>query len=185
MAQSDRHSRSSYLNPLAVLSIPIILVMTFSCLTSLFKYGLPLTKINLNSIHQSAIFNKQPVPIRQTMDLGHALVAYVTTPNEDVARNLAKQLIENRLAACVNIVKTIESIYEWKGVVEQDQESMLIIKTHSKKSDDLIKFVEKNHPYDCPEVITVKVDSGSKKYLDWIHETISKSNGDGQDLPQS
>lgn len=176
MAQSDRHS--FYLNPLLILSIPLILVMTFSCLTLLFKCGLPLTKIHLNSIHQSAILNKQPLPIRQTMDSGHAVVAYVTMPNEDVARSLAKQLVEFRLAACVNIVKTIESIYMWKRVVEQDQESMLIIKTHSKKSDDLIKYVEMSHPYECPEVITVKVDSGSKKYLDWVHETISKLPND-------
>lgn len=108
------------------------------------------------------------------MDLGHAILAYVTTPNRDVAQKLAKQLVENRLAACVNIVKSIESVYEWEGSIEQEEESMLIIKSHSKKTQDLVEFVTKNHPYDCPEIIATKIDSGSEKYLAWIQETINK-----------
>uniref|UniRef100_A0A6G1SCZ1 Protein CutA n=1 Tax=Aceria tosichella TaxID=561515 RepID=A0A6G1SCZ1_9ACAR len=87
---------------------------------------------------------------------------------------VARKLVEHRLAACVNIVKNIESIYEWKDKIEQDSEVLMIIKSNSQKSADLAKFVQDNHPYDCPEVVTVRVDSGSKPYLEWIHETINK-----------
>lgn len=148
--------------------------MTYSFLNSFLKYGLPLTRTNLKKIHYTSFIANNQAYLTPTMNSGHVTVTYVTAPNEDVARKLAKQLVENRLAACVNIVKTIESIFEWKGVIEHEQESMLIIKSHSKKTKDLIEFVEKNHPYDCPEVLAVKVDSGSKKYLEWVEETISK-----------
>lgn len=107
-------------------------------------------------------------------------------------------MISQRLAACVNIVKNVESIYEWKDKVEIDEEAMLIIKSNSDKTEDLTEFIEKHHPYDCPEVVTLRVcirqncslnieapiltnltpiqqvDSGSKAYLNWIHETVNK-----------
>lgn len=57
----------------------------------------------------------------------------------------------------MNIVNKVESIYEWKGNIEQDTEVLMIIKSHSRKSDDLAKFVQANHPYDCPEVVTFRV----------------------------
>lgn len=118
-----------------------------------------------------------------TMD-DYVTVTYVTAPTEDVARKLAKKLVENRFAACVNIVKTIESIYEWKGQVEKDNESMLIIKSLSSKTAALTEFVESNHPYECPEVITVKLDSGSRKYIDWLKETIEKPRISTEDKPK-
>lgn len=148
--------------------------MTLACLTSFFKYRIPFVSTNIRSISHSLISNAKFLTLEPTMDSGHVTVSYVTTPNDEVARKLAKQLVEKRLAACINIVKTVESIYEWKGVIEHDQESMMIIKSHSNKTNDLIEFVEKNHPYDCPEVITLKLDSGSKKYLDWVQKTINE-----------
>jgi periplasmic divalent cation tolerance protein len=57
----------------------------------------------------------------------------------------------------VNIVKNVESIYEWKGAIEHDNEVLMVIKSQSEKSQDLAKFVQANHPYECPEVVTLKV----------------------------
>lgn len=79
-----------------------------------------------------------------------------------------RSLVENRLAACVNLVKDVESIYEWKGQLNMDQEVLMIIKSHSKKSTDIIDHVKKNIPYDCPEVVTMRVSlnsCGDKYYL--------------------
>lgn len=67
--------------------------------------------------------------------------------------------MSNRLAACVNLVKNVESVYEWNGKMESDTEILMIIKSHSSKAQELTQFVEKNHPYDCPEVVTMKVSS--------------------------
>lgn len=77
------------------------------------------------------------------------------------------------MAACVNILKSVESIYKWKGKVEHDNEALMIIKSHSSKTKELTEFVEKNHIYSCPEVVTVKVESVNEKYLNWIKESIS------------
>lgn len=99
-----------------------------------------------------------PVSYYSTMSAdNYATVSYVTTPDESVARELAKKLVEGRLAACVNLVKNVESIYEWKGQIEKDEEVLMVIKSESHKSQELAEFVEKNHPYDCPEVVTLKV----------------------------
>lgn len=65
--------------------------------------------------------------------------------------------MRNRIAACVNIVNSVESIYEWEGKLEKSHESMLIIKSHSSKNKELVEFVNSNHKYDCPEVVTMKV----------------------------
>lgn len=80
-----------------------------------------------------------------------------------------RKIIENRLAACVNITKNVESIYEWDGKVITDKESLLIIKSNSSKTKDLIEFVERNHSYDCPEVITIRVSTCLHHFFAYIH----------------
>lgn len=119
------------------------------------------------------VFGRYSSTIKMNKEV-FATVSYVTTPNQEVARNLAKVLVEKRVAACVNIVNNVESIYEWQGKLEQDSESMMIIKSNSEKSAALKEIIEKEHPYDCPEVITLEVKSGSEKYINWIHETLDK-----------
>ena len=101
------------------------------------------------------------------------LIFYVTVPNFEEGKRLARILVESKAAACVNLIKDIFSIYHWKGKIEEANEGLLIIKTSEKKSEDLINIVNKNHSYELPECVGVKIEDGSKKYINWINEAIS------------
>ncbi|XP_053381278.1 protein CutA homolog [Mercenaria mercenaria] len=100
-------------------------------------------------------------------------MAFVTVPDMTVGRKLAHGIVKQRLAACVNIIPSVTSVYEWKGEVNEDPELILMIKTSSEKIPDLSKYVRENHPYDCAEVISSKIDDGNEPYLKWIGETVS------------
>lgn len=106
--------------------------------------------------------------------LANAVVVYVTAPSAEVAKGLARQLVTRRLAACVNIVPSVTSVYEWEGKIEEDSECLLMIKTRNDLVADLTSFVEEEHPYDVPEVISVPIEGGSEKYLVWIASETSK-----------
>jgi len=97
-----------------------------------------------------------------------ARIAFVTCPNSKNAEEIATKLIEAKLAACVNIIPGITSMYYWKGNVEKDSEVLMKIKTQKSLIGKVIKTVEKNHPYDCPEVITTPISEGRKGYLEWL-----------------
>lgn len=99
-------------------------------------------------------------------------VAYVTTPSEEVAKKLAHGLISEKLAACVNIVPKVTSVYFWEGKVNEDSEAMMIIKTRTSKIDQLTEYVKKNHPYTVCEVISMKIENGNEPYLKWISENV-------------
>lgn len=92
----------------------------------------------------------------------------ITAPRGPKAEALAKGLVAARLAACVNVVPGIVSHYAWKGKQHRDAESLLIAKTSTAKLRALTAWVEKNHPYDVPEVLALKVDAGSGDYLKWL-----------------
>jgi periplasmic divalent cation tolerance protein len=94
----------------------------------------------------------------------------VTAGSEEDAAKIAKALVEERLAACVNIVPNIRSIYRWQGQVEDDQESLLVIKTTESALVALEERVRALHSYDVPEVIALPLDQGSAPYLDWLAE---------------
>ncbi len=96
----------------------------------------------------------------------------VTVPNIEEGKKLAKVLVESKLAACVNIIHNILSIYRWKGEIEEDNEHLLIIKTSEKNSELIIQKVNELHSYDTPECIGFKIEKGSEKYLNWITEVI-------------
>jgi periplasmic divalent cation tolerance protein len=101
------------------------------------------------------------------------LIFYVTVPNFEEGKRIARTLVESKVAACVNLIKDVFSIYHWKSKIEEDREVLLIIKTSEKKSEELIELVNKNHSYELPECVGVKIEDGSKRYIDWINETIS------------
>ncbi len=94
-------------------------------------------------------------------------VVFVTTPVAK-AEPLARQILENRLAACVTIAGNVQSLFWWKDKIESEPEAMLVIKTTTKKVEELIKFVRKNHGYEIPEIISVTVAEGNPDYLDWL-----------------
>uniref|UniRef100_A0A915PCS4 Hexosyltransferase n=1 Tax=Meloidogyne floridensis TaxID=298350 RepID=A0A915PCS4_9BILA len=87
-------------------------------------------------------------------------VVYVTVPSTEIGKNIAKEIIQKRLAACVNIVPQLTSIYEWKGKIEEENESLLIIKTEADRLIQLEETVNKIHPYDVPEFIVLPIEKG-------------------------
>ncbi|CAI0447955.1 unnamed protein product [Linum tenue] len=97
-----------------------------------------------------------------------SIVVYVTVPNRDAGKKLAHSIVKERLAACVNIVPGIESVYEWKGEIQADSEELLIIKTRQSLLEALTEHVKANHEYDTPEVISLPITGGSIPYLEWL-----------------
>lgn len=91
-----------------------------------------------------------------------------TTPNMEVAERLAEGLVRERLAACVNIVPQVRSIYFWEGEVHRDEELLLFIKSRSERRDALFAYLAEHHPYDVPEVIALPITAGSASYLRFI-----------------
>ena len=102
---------------------------------------------------------------------GDEIVVYVTAPNEDEAAGIAKALVEARLAACVNIINNIRSIYRWQDKLEDDSEVLMIIKTRRELFDLLTVEVKKLHSYEVPEIIALPISLGSEDYLKWIRES--------------
>lgn len=100
-----------------------------------------------------------------------AIVVYVTTTNEEEAVKIARALIEERLCACVNITKGIRSIYHWQGKVEDDSETLMIIKTRKSIFNILVDRVKSLHSYTVPEIIALPIIDGSEDYLKWLSES--------------
>ncbi|HYB13134.1 MAG TPA: divalent-cation tolerance protein CutA [Myxococcota bacterium] len=97
-------------------------------------------------------------------------VVLVTVPDAQVAGRLARALVEERLAACVNLVPGIRSIYRWAGAVQEEEEVLLVIKTREDRVEALSQRVHELHPYEVPELIAVGVFGGSERYLAWLRE---------------
>ncbi len=97
-------------------------------------------------------------------------LVYITTENNEEARRIGKVLIEEKLAACVNI-HPIESIYRWKGSIEEDIEATMLVKTRASLVDEIIKRVKKLHSYEVPCIISIPIEKGNPDYLQWIEES--------------
>lgn len=102
-----------------------------------------------------------------------ALVLLCTVPDREAGRALAHALLSARLAACVNVLPGVTSVYTWKGAVEEAEELLLVIKTDGARVDAAIELIESEHPYDCPEAIALPVTRGSRGYLDWIAASLA------------
>ena len=102
------------------------------------------------------------------------LIVLTTFPVDGDAESFAKALVDERLAACVNILPAMTSVYTWKGVTERAEERQLIIKTASDHLRDLESRVKQLHPYEVPEFITISMAGGSREYLAWLAEATSK-----------
>ncbi|KAK8751666.1 hypothetical protein OTU49_009716 [Cherax quadricarinatus] len=99
-------------------------------------------------------------------------MAFVTAPSQEVAKKIASGLVKNKLAACVNIIPNIVSIYEWKEEINEDSEVLMMIKTRTSRLEEVTKFVRENHPYEVCEVISSQIDQGNPPYLDWISSIV-------------
>ncbi len=102
------------------------------------------------------------------------IIVLCTVNDLSIAKNLSKTLLEKRLIACANIVPQVLSMYEWKGEIVTDDEFLMIFKTNSSLFDELKAEIKRLHTYEVPEIISFKIDNGSKEYLDWI-DKVTKS----------
>lgn len=100
--------------------------------------------------------------------MSDAIVVLVTVPTPERAAEIARAVVEERLAACGNVVPGLRSIYRWEGKVQDDEEALLLLKTTRSRFDALRDRVLALHPYDVPEVIALPVEAGSAAYLAWI-----------------
>ena len=95
-----------------------------------------------------------------------------TAGSEEEARKIARHLVERQLAACVNIVPQIESVYRWQSKVEEAREWLLLIKTTAERFPAVRDALRELHSYDLPECIAIAIEEGSSSYLDWIAESV-------------
>jgi len=100
------------------------------------------------------------------------VLIYSTTDSREEARTIGNELVKNKIAACVNIIPNVESIYNWQNELHQDSEFLLIIKTDAKFKNDIQNMFEKIHSYDLPELIMINIQDSSAHYLRWMQENI-------------
>jgi len=107
------------------------------------------------------------------------LLVFITTSSSEEGQRIAETLVQERLAACVNIVPAIISIYRWQGEVHRDSEVLLIAKSRPELFESLAARVKELHSYEVPEIIALPIVAGSKAYLSWINESVKR----GEELP--
>lgn len=100
------------------------------------------------------------------------IVIFVTTANNEEAGKISRALVENKLAACVNIISGVKSVFWWEGKLDSAEESLLMIKSKKSKLARIIKLVKSLHSYEVPEIIALPIISGDKRYLGWIDESL-------------
>lgn len=98
------------------------------------------------------------------------IIVLVTCGSEEEALKIARSLVEGRLAACVNLVSPVRSIYRWEGKICDEREWLLIIKTEQGRFEELEKEVKSLHSYSVPEIICLPIATGASSYLDWLEE---------------
>ncbi len=101
------------------------------------------------------------------------IVIFITAPDEEVSQKIARRLVEEGLAGCVNIIKGIRSIYLWQGRIEDEPETLLIVKSRRSLFGRLKERVKEIHPYSVPEIIALGILEGSEDYLKWLDDATS------------
>src|SRR6266850_2870258 len=107
----------------------------------------------------------------ETMSARQYRIVLVTCGSIAEARKIGRSVVEKKLAACANIVPSVESIYRWKGKVERAREVLVVIKTTANRLPELEREVKRLHSYDVPEFIVLSIVAGSSKYLAWLQES--------------
>ena len=104
------------------------------------------------------------------------IIVFCTAPNEPTGKTIATELVGSKLAACVNILPGLTSVYSWKDNIETDSEALLMIKTVLSRYAEIEKKIRELHPYEIPEIIAIDVVSGSNDYLSWITESVARKS---------
>jgi len=99
------------------------------------------------------------------------IVVFITAPDRKEAERIAQSLIKSKLAACVNIIEGIHSVFRWQGKIERAKEALMVIKSRKSLVQKLIKKAQALHSYKVAEIIALPIAAGNKKYLDWINES--------------
>jgi periplasmic divalent cation tolerance protein len=98
------------------------------------------------------------------------LVVLITTPSAAVAHRIGRTLVKERLAACVNVVPRVASLFFWEGRLRREKEALMVVKTAARRFDRLAARVKQLHPYTVPEIIALPILKGSADYLKWVRE---------------
>jgi len=101
-------------------------------------------------------------------------MVFVTVPDATIAADLTRQLLEERLVACGNIIEGVRSVYRWEGKICDESEALLILKTVEQAVARLKQRVVELHPYECPEVLAVSVSEGHEDYISWVREQVRR-----------
>lgn len=96
------------------------------------------------------------------------MIIFSTAPSEEVAGRIAREVVSANLAACVNILPGVLSVYKWEGSMEEANETLVMVKTTRDRIEELTQRLLSLHPYEVPEVIALPIETGNEKYLDWV-----------------
>ena len=110
---------------------------------------------------------------RQSGTTEDILTLITTFADAEAARQIGTQLVESQLAACVNVLPGVESIYRWQGEVRLEAEAIVLIKTTRGRLNELEAWLQTNHPYEVPEILVLTPESGSARYFQWVRESVA------------
>jgi periplasmic divalent cation tolerance protein len=106
------------------------------------------------------------------------IVCMVTCPNQEGAQNLARTLVKEKLAACVNLLAGVRSIYSWKGAIVDDDEVLCLVKTTAGRFDEMRARIVGIHPYEVPEVVALPLSHAHAPYLEWLRHSVGQRGGE-------
>ena len=114
------------------------------------------------------------------------IITLITTfADAETARQIGTQLVESQLAACVNVLPGVESIFRWQGEVQLDAEAIALIKTTRGRLEELEAWLQTHHPYEVPEILVLTPESGSARYLQWVRERVGSGGEKALDKARS
>ena len=114
------------------------------------------------------------------------IITMITTfADAETARQIGTQLVESQLAACVNVLPGVESIFRWQGEVQLDAEAIALIKTTRGRLEELEAWLQTHHPYEVPEILVLTPESGSARYLQWVRESVGSGGETALDKARS
>jgi periplasmic divalent cation tolerance protein len=106
------------------------------------------------------------------MENVYYIMGTISAPVKE-GKELARKLVERKLAACVQVTPPVTSVYRWEGKVEEEEEVLRFVKTEEQKIHEISNFLKDHHPYDVPEFIAVPITGGNPAYLNWVRESLS------------